>query len=597
MKIVVCLKQVPRVGQVRFDKRNRIVREDVEAMTNPLDLRALGHGLALREEAGGEVVVLTMGPPAAREVLDDALCRGADRALHLVDKPFGGADTLATARTVARALEREAPDLVLCGRSTLDGATAQVGPQIAELAGLPHVTQAVELDTADGRLKVERETERGTDTWTLELPAVVTVERGPDPPEPEGEAEGGVEELGAEDLGGTPRDYGTRGSPTFVKEVREMSLEREAERVEGLDAAVERMQELLAERQSEVRPGGSPEGERARDCTRAVWALAERDHGERLHPVSFEAIACARTVAGELDAEVVAVLFGGEEDDLAGELAAHGADRVLLVRDPLLAEYAPGPFADALCRAAEEHEPFAIIGPWTAQGRDYVPRAAARLGVGLTGDFVALEVADADDEEPDLLWIKPAWAGTVQSPIIAHTTPSVGTLRPGVFEVPEREEGSEASVDHFEPGLDGDEPVEAGERRVEIEDEQLLDSAAVVVCVGEELDEGVVEEAKELAHALGGSLGATAAAVEAGLAPPQLEVGVLKRSLSPLVYLAVGVREEEPLDAVRAARTIVTVHADCDAPAHSRADLAVVAEPGEVVHQLLERLQGSEGEN
>lgn len=597
MKVVVCLKQVPRIDQVRFDKRNRIVREDVEAMTNPLDLRALGHGLALREATGGEVVALTMGPPEAREVLDDALRRGADRALHLVDKPFGGADTLATARTVARALEREEPDLVLCGRSTLDGATAQVGPQVAELAGLPHVTQAVELDLADGCLKVERETERGTETWTLDLPAVVTVERGPDPPEPQGEAEGDVEELGAEDLGGTARDYGTRGSPTFVKEVREVSLDREGERVEGVEKGVERVQELLTERQSDARPGAPREGERERDCSRTIWVLAERDHGERLHPVSFEGLACARTVAGELKAEVVAVLFGAEEDDLAEELAAHGADRVLLVRDPQLAEYAPGPFADALCRAAEEHEPYAIIGPWTAQGRDYVPRAAARLGVGLTGDFVALEVADPDDEEPDLLWIKPAWAGTVQSPIIAHTTPSVGTLRPGVFGVPDREEGSEASVDHFEPGLDGDHRVEAGERRVEIEDEQLLDSAAVVVCVGEEFEEDAVEEARELAHILGGSLGATAAAVEAGLAARQLEVGVLKRSLSPLVYLALGVREEEPLDAVRAARTIVTVHADGEASAHRRADLAVVAEPGEVVRQLRERLQGAGGDS
>jgi electron transfer flavoprotein alpha subunit len=589
VKIVVCLKQVPRLDQVRFDKRNRLVREDVEAMTNPLDLRALGQALALREAAGGEVVAVTMGPPEAREVLDDALRRGADRALHLVDKRFGGADTLATARAVARALAREEPDLVLCGRSTLDGATAQVGPQVAELADLPHLTQAIELEAQDGRLEVERETERGTESWTLDLPAVVSVERGPDPPEAEGEPDGEIEEVSAEDLGGTPRDYGTRGSPTFVQEVRTMSLEREVERVEDLDEGVERLAELIGERDA-ARPAAPSEAQAEGERSRAIWVLAERDQGDRLHPVSLEGLACARTVAGELDAEVVSVLLADEEE-LAEELAAHGADRVLVVRAPELAEYAPGPFAAALCQAAEEHEPFAVIGPWSAQGRDYVPRAAARLGVGLTGDFVALEVADAEEDDPDLLWIKPAWAGTVQSPIIAHTTPSFGTLRPGVFEVPERREGGDAPIESFEPDLGGGDGGECRDRHVEIEEEQLLDSAPVVVCVGEELDAETVETAQALASELGGSVGATAAAVAAGLAAPQLEVGVLKRSIAPLLYLALGVRDDEPLDAVRAARTIVTVHADADAPAHGRADLAVVAEPAEVAEKLLERLR------
>ncbi len=566
-------------------------------MTNPLDLRALGHALALREETGGEVLALTMGPPAAREVLDDALQRGADRALHLVDKAFGGADTLATARAVGRALGREEPDLVLCGRSTLDGATAQVGPQVAEVADLPHVTQAIELDPADGQLRVERETERGTESWTVDLPALVSVERGPDPPEAEGDATGEVEEISAEDLGGTARDYGTRGSPTFVKEVREMSLEREVERVEGAEDSSERLAELLAERESDARPAAPSRDGDGGERSRAIWVLAERDQGERLHPVSFEGLACAATVADDLDAAVVAVLLCADEGDYAADLAARGADKVLVVRDPQLDEYRSSPYADALCRAVDEKQPYAVIGPWSAQGRDYIPRVAARLGVGLTGDFVALEVADAETDDPDLLWIKPAWAGTVQSPIIAHTTPSFGTLRPGVFEAPEPQEETDPPVETFEPGLEDDGGPEAGDRHVEIDDEQLLDSAAVVVCVGEELDEDTVEAARELATALGGSLGATAAAVEAGLASPQLEVGALKRSLSPLVYLAFGVRDEEPLDAVRAARTIVTVHADADAPAHARADLAIVAEPDEVVRELLERLQKPEEED
>lgn len=586
MKIVVCVKQVPRIDQVRFTRANRIDREEVEAMLNPLDLAALGHALALREEHGGEVVALTMGPPQAREVLEEAIERGADRGVHLADKRFAGADTLATARAIARAVEREEPDLVLLGRSTIDGATAQVGPQVAELAGLAHVGQATRAEVHDGVLHVCRETERGSEDWTLDLPAVVSVARGPEPPERDGGRDGEIGELDAEALGGTPRDYGTRGSPTFVKEVRECAPERDGQRLEDPGAAADRVTELLQAGGREGAPAaesGSPE--RARE----LWALAERD-GDGLHPVSLESIACARAVAEGLDAEVVAILLCADAGRLPEDLSAHGADRVLVVRHERLADYEPGAHAAALCAAIEERSPFAVIAPWTAQGRDYVPRAAARLGLGLTGDFTHLEVDDGGDDEPELMWIKPAWAGIVEAPIISRTTPSLGTLRPGVHAACERRDAGDVRADELTPELSGADGTECVERRVELEDGQLLDAASVVVCVGEDADEETVEAALRLAAATGGALGATPEAVRCGLAPSQLEVGTLTRSLAPRLLVALGVADAGPLDAVRGAGTIVTVHPDPDAAAHDRADLAVVVDPKELLAGLLERL-------
>jgi electron transfer flavoprotein alpha subunit len=539
------------------------------------------------------VVALTMGPASAAAVLEETVERGADRAVHLVDQRFSGADTLATARALARAIEREEADVVLLGRSTLDGATAQVAPQVAELLGRPQGTHVTAISVEDGRLRLERETERGAETWTTPLPVVVSVERGPDPPEREGEGEAEIEELSAEDLGGTPREYGTRGSPTFVQQVRTLSLEREVEKVHDAEAGAEKLEELLSglERQTSDEGWRQGDGERSR----SIWVLAERD-GQGLHPTSLEGIACAREAADDIDADVGAVLLCAEPGELAEELAAHGADRVLVVRDEALREYATAPFAGALCAAVEEHGPYAVIAPWTAQGRDYVPRAAARLGLGLTGDFVRLEVAAPDDEEhePDLLWIKPAWAGTVESPIIAHRAPSVGTLRPGAFRPLERDEDANCPVDEFEPDLDGDGQAECEDRRVEIEDERLLDNSPVVVCVGEKLDENQVGLARELAGAMEGAVGATERAVEAGLAPRQLEIAVVRRSMSPLLVLTLGVGEAEELDAVRGARRVVTVHPDEDAPAHNRADLAIVAEPEALASAALERIGGRE---
>jgi electron transfer flavoprotein alpha subunit len=587
VKIAVCVKQVPQLEDVRFDNRNRIVREDVELMVNPADLGALGCALELREAEGGEVLVLTMGPPPAREVLEDALRRGADRAVHLVDKRFAGADTLATARALTHALEREEADLILFGRSTLDGATAQVGPQVAELLGVPQVTHVISLSVSEGRVRAQRETERGEETWTSSTPVVISIERGADPPEPGAGEDREVEEVTAEELGGTPRDYGTRGSPTFVSEVRETSLEREVERVEDAGEGADRLAALVDDIEHEGGEASHSDDER----TRAIWVLAEHDR-DRLHPSSLEGIACARDAADELDAEVVAVLFCSDPEGLEQELGAHGADRVVVVRHEALAEYATGPFTDALCAALEEHEPFAVIAPWTARGRDYVPRAAARLGIGLTGDFVRLEVAHDDEEaDPDLLWVKPAWAGTVESPIITHRAPAMGTLRPGVFRplVP-RAGGGDVAVDELEPELDPSAALSREDENVSIEAEQLLDNSPVVVCVGDGLDEKGVESARHLAEAMRGSLGATHRAAEAGLVPSQLELSVLKRSMSPLLLVAVGVEEGEDLDAVRSARRVVTVHPDANASVQTRADLAIVAEPQAFLEAALERL-------
>ena len=589
MKIAVCLKQVPRLEQVRFHpKTNRIVREDVEAIVNPLDLRALGHALALREAVGGEIVALTMGPPAAREGLEEAVQRGADRAVHLADKRFAGADTLATARALARALAREDFDLVLFGRSTLDGATAQVGPQVAEMAGLPHVGQAIELHPDGGRLRIETETERGSECWVVELPAAVGVERGPEPPDPDAGREIRVDELSAEDLGGTPRDYGTRGSPTFVKEVRDLPSERETEEVDDVDAAAERIARLVANMEDERSQPVHPE--RGNGAEREIWALAERDGDEDLHPVSLEAISCARSVASDLDAEVVAVLMCDEPRGLECDLAARGADRVLVILHPRLADYDAAAFVDALSAAIERHSPFAVIAPWTARGRDYVPRTAARMGLGLTGDFVSLEVPDPDDDDPDLLWLKPAWAGTVQAPIIAHTKPAMGTLRPGVFTAAEAADAGDITIDEFAPELDDQEGPRCDARTRDIDSTPLLDDAAVVVCIGGDTDRETAGAARRLAAQLGGSLGATTEAIAAGHAPHQLEVSTVKRSLGPSLFIALGVSDAAPLDAVRAAGKIVTVHADADAPAHAHSDLAVVADPQELLEALLGRL-------
>jgi electron transfer flavoprotein alpha/beta subunit len=177
VRIVVLIKQVPVVSDLAFDPATRTLkREGVRSEVSAFDVRALVRALTLRDEHGGEVVVLTMGPPPAREALEFCLALGADRAVHLVDRAFAGADTLATAHALALGLRREPFDLVLCGRVSVDAETGQVGPEVAELLDLPQVScvRRLEVDVAAGRLRAERETDVGFESVECPLPALVS---------------------------------------------------------------------------------------------------------------------------------------------------------------------------------------------------------------------------------------------------------------------------------------------------------------------------------------------------------------------------------------------------------------------------------------
>jgi electron transfer flavoprotein alpha/beta subunit len=177
LNIIVCVKQVPQANDVRIDPETGVlIREGVPSITNPEDSNALEEALLLREEHGGNIVAITMGPPQAEEALRDALAMGADEAILLCDRAFAGADTLATSYTLGSAIRKLGYfDLILCGTKTLDGNTGQVGPQLAEFLDLPQITYARRVEVQGEILRAERAFEEGYELIETRLPALVTV--------------------------------------------------------------------------------------------------------------------------------------------------------------------------------------------------------------------------------------------------------------------------------------------------------------------------------------------------------------------------------------------------------------------------------------
>jgi len=178
MNILVCLKQVPDTPDVKIDPQtNTLVREGIKNITNPFDTYALEEGVRLKESYGGRVAAITMGPAQAEAVLREAIAAGADDAVLVSDSAFAGADTLATAYTLASAINKLGQyDLIICGRQTVDGDTGQVGPELAEMLGLPFVAYVSQIEEIDGGLmRVRRMMEDGYEVIETPLPAVITV--------------------------------------------------------------------------------------------------------------------------------------------------------------------------------------------------------------------------------------------------------------------------------------------------------------------------------------------------------------------------------------------------------------------------------------
>ncbi|MAE11387.1 MAG: electron transfer flavoprotein subunit beta/FixA family protein [Dehalococcoidales bacterium] len=242
MDILVCLKQVPGTTKVNINpETNTLVRQGIESIINPFDSYALEEGVRLKEWYGGKVTAISMGPPQAEETLKEAISCGADEAILIGDRAFAGSDTLATSYTLSRAIEKiEHYDLIICGRQTIDGDTAQVGPELAELLEIPFISYVSEVEEiANGRMRVQRAIEEGHEEIESPLPALITVAKEinvPRLPSLRGRSRAKsavIPTWDAETLNVDPDRVGLTGSPTRVIKIFLPQRTRDGELLQG----------------------------------------------------------------------------------------------------------------------------------------------------------------------------------------------------------------------------------------------------------------------------------------------------------------------------------------------------------------------------
>jgi len=228
MNIIVLVKQVPDTSEVKINREtNTLIRDGVPSIINPYDMYAIEEALRLREKHGGKVTAFTMGPPQAAEALKEAVSLGVDDVVLLSDRCFAGADTWATSYALSRGIKKLGNfDLIIAGKQAIDGDTAQVGPETADMLGIPFVAYIKKIDQVDGKKMVaERLMDEGHDVVEMTLPALITVVKEinqPRVPSLKGKMKAKslkVTTWNAKDVGADDSKCGLKGSPTKVVKI------------------------------------------------------------------------------------------------------------------------------------------------------------------------------------------------------------------------------------------------------------------------------------------------------------------------------------------------------------------------------------------
>jgi electron transfer flavoprotein alpha subunit len=334
------------------------------------------------------------------------------------------------------------------------------------------------------------------------------------------------------------------------------------------------------------RPGVPPDG---------IWVFAEQ-RGGVLAPVTTELLGEARRLAEPLGVKVAAVLLGHQVAALGGNLLAAGADKVYVAEHPRLQDFLEETYAAALTELARKFKPEIILAGATYLGRAFIPQVAASLKTGLTADCTAFAI---DPEKRLLLQTRPAFGGNIMATIITpRTFPQMATARPGVFKpvTPAANPGGEVIRVEL-AAMDAVPRSRFVATVAEIKERIPLSAAEVIVAGGRGLKDGKnFKLLEELADLLGGAVGATRGAVDAGWIPYAHQIGQTGKTVSPKLYFAIGLSgASQHVVGMQSADVIVAINKDPRAPIFQVADVGLVGDLFEIVPALIQEIKKDRG--
>jgi electron transfer flavoprotein alpha subunit len=320
-----------------------------------------------------------------------------------------------------------------------------------------------------------------------------------------------------------------------------------------------------------------------------VWVIAEERDGE-IRKITYEVVSEGRRLADALGQELTAVLLGSGIKDKAGELAHYGADKVLVADDARLSPYTTDAYVSVIGQLVKAEEPAVLLLGASVQGKDLSGRLSARLGVGMAQDCTAFEIQDGN-----LVATRPIYAGKAYATVtFDNSLPQMATARPNVMPVNEPDSSKSAEVLEAEFSLDD------AELKTKVVDIVRDSSGKIDLTEAERIVSGgrgmkgpeQYEILEKLAEVLGGTVGASRAAVDAGWRPQTDQVGQTGKVVSPNLYIACGISGAiQHLAGMGTSKVIVAINKDPDAPIFQKADYGVVGDLFELVPALTEEVK------
>ena len=629
MDRIVLVKQVPDVSNIPEDAWDRekgtLRRAMLDSILNPLDLHALTFAQAMAgDDPSGRTVFLTMGPPQARDVLVDCLSRVPGEAILLTDNAFAGADTGATAYSLAcaiRRIERELFDgrreyVIVTGMQSVDGDTAQVPPQIAEELGIDHIAYAKGLET-EPQLAIRRIAAEGVeDVHPVRWPVLVTVTACTEPlyrsfAGAREARSATIHEWNAKSVAADPARIGLKGSWTQVYRLFSPSEDR-PKTCEYIHDPAELVARIAA-RYQQAAPGALVDAEdgyhldgKEPTYRGEFWVFAERE-GDGLRSVSLELVAKTRSLAASLGEKVGAVLPCDAAGDRPAQLIAAGADTVYVLEHPLLGSFDPLVHKKAIADLVRERRPQVMLFGASPLGRELAPRVAYACRSGLTADCTRLEIGDFSKGSTNLVGIlkqtRPALGGNVMATIMTKDSPTqMATVRPGVFKVPAPDPDRTGEVlrlpvelSDADVGLDAV-PVESFASKVSIRDAEIVVAGGHGFRSRADFDSYLAPLAAGLGHLLGADtkVAASRMAVEDGFTTHDYQVGQTGQTVQPRLYVAIGISGAvQHITGMQGSEIVVAINKDPKARIFNYADFGVVGDIETVVPELVRATEGA----
>ncbi|MCE1254076.1 MAG: FAD-binding protein [Anaerolineae bacterium] len=620
MKIVVCVKQVPEPSALLSLENGVVSLKTVPLVTNPWDEFALEAALAQKDRYGGTVTALGLGPLSVQDVLRYALAMGCDDAIWVQSDTAGSqVDHNMRASLLAAAIEKMGgADLVLMGCRSTDTGMGLMAAGVARRLHWPVVSCVSEIQAVNEpakKIRLVRSGEENRELIEVDFPLVVSVLK--DIGDPRFPSFMGIRKsqraeipfISARQL--IAREE--KAALTLLEQKNRPARNTALEMIEGGSAkeiAEKLAEKLLKETRSPVPdelPQASMEGHDQHD--RDVWVYVDF-HEDRISPASLEVISCAKQLARQWNARITALVLGTAYAEPAKTIFGYGVQRVLWLDNPKLQKYQAEDYAALLTFAMRKFNPAALLFASTVRGRELAALCAAELDGGVLPDIIQVET-----EAERVVVTREVFGGQFLSRMVNETCPQIFTVARGIFQ--------RAAFNATQTGMPECLLVDLAESEPKTKlleymagEAVALEDARVVVAGGRGManfdaapppgmdsKESEIWRARqgflllsELAVTLGGSVGATRAAVDARYVPYAYQIGQTGKVISPDVFIACGISGAiHHLAGIKRCKLIVAINTDADAPIFQQARYGVVADYSEIVPALIKVFRALEG--